>query len=528
MVKELPNGIILGKWDKLRGNNLIIAEMPHDDKGQRKPGESHQIVFRLKLKGQAEQKGDLVDQPETLEQIDTLKQKIINLQHKQDKIHANWWNIKEKQKLKQSKEEQLIDIEIASEKSKLLRELENKSVTISAFVVREYERVLFLSGGQLVGVISPGLYEIEEKYQNSTTEIIWVDITEFQLYWGLSRLEDQVITQDFATIGVSGIIHLVVKDPKSLLLNLISTSESLYQKDIEDQIMHRIKSSFKQIIQQFTIEGLLRIQREIEAAVRAELSDSLLKWGISVELITIENFIFPEEFQDLLDERFHASIERQRIELDHNQAKQKTSLKMDKLENDEVMAEKTTQLAIERKKRDFQAKSIDQDLEGKLKEKKELQKLEIERIEIQKAEIASKKANISRELKTENVMAEIDLEAIKAQSKLNLKEQEAQMQEKDKRRDYELEKLRIESHRDIEIAKKGSAKSSSESKNSKNQNKIQTLRQRIAQKEKKMDELDEMLMKDKISQSMHELRSKRLMDQIDELQQEIHILKDNN
>jgi hypothetical protein len=526
-VKELGEGIQAGKIEKIRKDKLVIAEMPHDDKEEGASLQNKRITYRLQLRNAAELAGDITDQPATLENVEQLKQNLLSLQEKQEKVDVNWWNIKERKTIKRETEKKRIDLDIKAEKVKLMREIENKPVMISAFVVREYERGVLLHAGKFVGLIEPGLWEITPNFQNSSTEIIWVDMTEFQLCWGLSAVDDEVYTPEYARIGASGTISLQVTDAINLVLNVIASKKATTQDEIGELLNATIKSGLKFVLQKFKVEQLIRLRKEVEAAVRAELFETLGKWGLQITSVVVENLKLPEEFQDLLDERFSAGVKDEQDALEKKRTRASAEQQIEKLESEQAVKSRKDHLEWERKQVEQERKAKEKARaieEEKMAIEHDLQKQELE---VKRAKVAKSKAAIDRELKVDDQKTDIELEKERAISRVKVKEAEEAIKEIDKKRAHELELKRLEVERDIALAKKqpGEPRENLDTKRKQNLSRIAELELKLKQKEEKIDELDKLVMNEKITKDMYELRMKALLKETDEIKAKINVLE---
>ncbi len=525
MVRELAEGIQAGKIDKIRKEKLVIAEMPHDKEENSDSLQDKRITYRLQLRNPAELAGDITDQPATLDSVEKIKQNLLTLQEKQEKVDVNWWEFKEKKAIKRDTDKKNLDLQIRAEKARLMREIEHKPVTISAFVVKEYERAILLHSGKYVGLVESGLWEIDPNFQNSATEIIWVDISEFQLCWGLSAVDDEVYTPEYARIGASGTINMQVTDPKMLVLNLVASKKAASQEEIGEVLNATIKSGIKYVLQKYKIEQLIRIRKEVEAAVRAELFETLEKWGLEITSLIIENLRLPEEFQDLLDERFSAGVKEEQEAMEHKKMKTAAQQQIERLDTEHVVRTKKEQLDWERKQQELQRKSAEKAKEFEDEKVTLAQDLEKQEFAVKRAKVTKTKGEIDREAMTDEQMTQIELERARGLSRIKVKEAEEAIKETDKKRAHELELKKLEVERDIAITKKQPEKKDNSEEKARHKAKIAELEQKLKQKEEKVDEIDKLVMNEKITKDMYELRMKALLKEMDEIKAKIAVLE---
>jgi SPFH domain/Band 7 family protein len=284
MVEELPEGVKLGWFKRVTGLGIkykTIAEMDHG--ATDRSLSSKRIVYRKQLK--AAHAGALQSDEEVRQRQLALK-KQLKAQKKLDRAKGVGWS-ERRQDYKEA---------ILTEKVEVLKNIvEETPEHIDAFVVSEYERALFLQMGKMVDVVPPGTWEMDQNYNQTGTEIIWIDMTEFQFKWGFFGL----MSSDFAKLGVSGESTLRVRDPRALLMSILSSKDTLNQAELEEYVRTTMENVIRVSLGRSSVDQLMRERGLFEAQVRAEMSGALERWGLDIVGLEVRNFKLPPEFEDL-------------------------------------------------------------------------------------------------------------------------------------------------------------------------------------------------------------------------------------
>jgi regulator of protease activity HflC (stomatin/prohibitin superfamily) len=192
---------------------------------------------------------------------------------------------------------------------------------IDGFTVREYEAGILLQLGRFVGVVPSGLWAIDEDLQQTGTEIIWVDTTDFKVRWGFGNQ----FTADNKKIGANGEMVLHVSDPQSFVMKIVSSKQMVERDQLEDFILGQITTIMRVLFRDFKLEKLLGERETFQNVARAKLHDTFVPWGLEMVNLEVLGFNVPEEFEmkgsdetrherELAREKHQLDLERQRIE----------------------------------------------------------------------------------------------------------------------------------------------------------------------------------------------------------------------
>ena len=192
---------------------------------------------------------------------------------------------------------------------------------IDGFTVREYEAGILLQLGRLVGLVPSGLWAIDEDLQQTGTEIIWVDTTDFKVRWGFGGQ----FTADNKKIGANGEMVLHISDPQSFVMKIVSSKKMVERDQLEEFILGQITTIMRVLFRDYKLEKLLGERETFQNVARAKLHDTFVPWGLEMVNFEVVGFNVPDEFEmmgsdqtrherELAREKQQFELERQRIE----------------------------------------------------------------------------------------------------------------------------------------------------------------------------------------------------------------------
>lgn len=159
---------------------------------------------------------------------------------------------------------------------------------IKAALVKEFERVAFVSKGRIISVGRSGGNPLPK----GTDEIIWVDIAPKMLPFGIAK-DRHLLTKDQHKIGFSGKITLRVGntegDIRKLLTRIVGSTFSLGYDELTKWLRGGpLISAFRGFLGKVTREDFTKIGPDkIALSVVPELTEELSKYGLELESIDI-------------------------------------------------------------------------------------------------------------------------------------------------------------------------------------------------------------------------------------------------
>ena len=214
-----------------------------------------------------------------------------------------------------------------------------------AFSVKAYEEAILLQLGQMAGLVPEGLWEINEKYLHPSTEIIWINKSEFKTRWGLTDayLKDQI------NIGAYGSLVIHIEDPKEFFLKVISEKNIVEREQVDDFIFDLVVQAYKEVFSQYAIDELISNRDTIKENVFWKIQAFLEHWGLEIINLEVEGYRFPPQHAELgkiamdtMVYKAERSSMREMIKEDIETVKIKTELEREKqkYEDAKVLYEK--------------------------------------------------------------------------------------------------------------------------------------------------------------------------------------------
>ena len=168
---------------------------------------------------------------------------------------------------------------------------------IDGFVVKDYEHVVLLHQGSIVGIADSGIFELEKKSKSPGTEIIWLTKREFEIKWG----SPSVYTADKALIGCHGSCRVRISNPRSFVKNVVANQASYEVTSLKRWIKHTLIASIKAALTNYTMSELYSERKTISMKVRREISTDFMRWGLELLSFDILGFKIPDQYQYLLE-----------------------------------------------------------------------------------------------------------------------------------------------------------------------------------------------------------------------------------
>ncbi|MBD3338580.1 MAG: hypothetical protein GF353_05710 [Candidatus Lokiarchaeota archaeon] len=175
------------------------------------------------------------------------------------------------------------------------------------FAVRDYEKALFYNKGELVGVLSGGIYELEKKARIKGTEIIWVNTSLFEIPWGIPQSHG-LPTKDGIVIGLYGNLKLRINDVKAFLTNVAAGRREFIAHDLKMWINGLLHTSLRDIFKNYNAKGILLEEREhVINLIITKITEDFLRYGLDLESFNILGISSPEGTQQLYASEKHLS-----------------------------------------------------------------------------------------------------------------------------------------------------------------------------------------------------------------------------
>ncbi len=186
-------------------------------------------------------------------------------------------------------------------------ELAKKTDTgkIPQFLVKEYERALFIRDGKIYEEFGPGRHTTSKLSSATNAHLIYVSLVPFKLKWGLP----ETMTQDNVTVGCSGTIELQVDNPKMFWAQVIGAKTRYTKDNMKDHILSNLQGVIRTELANLTVKQVYLERDVLIAAVRARLQEMFGSMGIDYKRLELVGINVPQKIKEALESTFTHSID---------------------------------------------------------------------------------------------------------------------------------------------------------------------------------------------------------------------------
>jgi regulator of protease activity HflC (stomatin/prohibitin superfamily) len=166
-------------------------------------------------------------------------------------------------------------------------------------IVPEYQRLVVLRLGRLLGVRGPGLVLliplVDRGIRADLRERVF-DVT-----------PQACITQDNATLAIDFLIYSKIVDPASSVINV---------QQYENASRGIAITTLRAVVGDMLLDAVLSRREDINATLRGKLDEVTERWGIKVTAVEIREITPPREIQEAMTRQMSAERSRRAIILD--------------------------------------------------------------------------------------------------------------------------------------------------------------------------------------------------------------------
>ncbi|HEX5546198.1 MAG TPA: SPFH domain-containing protein [Ktedonobacterales bacterium] len=166
-------------------------------------------------------------------------------------------------------------------------------------VVPEYQRLVVLRLGRLVGVRGPGLVllipVVDRGIRTDLRERVF-DVT-----------PQACITQDNATLSIDFLIYSKIVDPAASVVNV---------QQYENASRGIAITTLRAVVGDMLLDAVLSRREDINSTLRGKLDEVTERWGIKVTAVEIREITPPHEIQEAMTRQMSAERSRRAIILE--------------------------------------------------------------------------------------------------------------------------------------------------------------------------------------------------------------------
>jgi len=166
-------------------------------------------------------------------------------------------------------------------------------LSVSIYILREYERGVVFRLGRLIPVKGPGLVLIIpliDKLVKVGMRIVAMDVP----------VQD-IITKDNVTVKVNAVLYFRPVDPNRAITEV---------EDYQYATSQISQTTLRSVIGQSTLDELLGKRDELNSRLQHIIDDQTEPWGIKVSTVEVKNVDLPVEMQRAIARQAEAERER--------------------------------------------------------------------------------------------------------------------------------------------------------------------------------------------------------------------------
>ena len=172
-------------------------------------------------------------------------------------------------------------------------------IAMAVRVVPEYQRLVVLRLGRLVGARGPGLVllipVVDKGIRTDLRERVF-DVT-----------PQACITQDNATLAIDFLIYSKIVDPASSVINV---------QQYENASRGIAITTLRAVVGDMLLDAVLSRREDINSTLRGKLDEVTERWGIKVTAVEIREITPPHEIQEAMTRQMSAERSRRAIILE--------------------------------------------------------------------------------------------------------------------------------------------------------------------------------------------------------------------
>jgi regulator of protease activity HflC (stomatin/prohibitin superfamily)/RNA polymerase subunit RPABC4/transcription elongation factor Spt4 len=176
---------------------------------------------------------------------------------------------------------------------------------IPHFLVREYERAVFIRDGKVFEEFGPGRHVTSKLPALTNTQMVYVSLLPVKLKWGLP----ETMSQDNVAVGASGTVELQIDNPKMFWAQVMGSKEAYTESDLRDHILTNLQGVVRTELANLTIHQIYLERDVLIAAMRARLQEMFEAIGIDYKRLEIVGINIPDDVKKALESKKIHDIE---------------------------------------------------------------------------------------------------------------------------------------------------------------------------------------------------------------------------
>ncbi|MFQ5976006.1 MAG: SPFH domain-containing protein [Candidatus Hydrothermarchaeales archaeon] len=168
---------------------------------------------------------------------------------------------------------------------------------IPNFLVREYERALFIRDGKIFQEFGPGTHTASKLSSMTKAYLIYVSLMPFQLKWGLP----ETMSKDNVRVGAFGTIELQVEDSKLFFAHVLGPKLRYVKHDLREDLLDNIQGVIRSELASLGIKEIYLERDVLLSVVRGKLEELFKSRGFDYKRLEIQGINIPEDIKKALE-----------------------------------------------------------------------------------------------------------------------------------------------------------------------------------------------------------------------------------
>jgi len=170
------------------------------------------------------------------------------------------------------------------------------------FAIKDYENGLFYNKGELIGVLSGGVYELEEEARIKGTEIVWIDTSINSIKWGIPQ-SNGIPAKDGIIVGLHGSLKFTISDVKTFYQDIVAGKKVWTIRDVKEWIKGLLQTTLRDIFKSHEAKDIILQDREwIINSMISKVTEEFLKYGLDLEALNVLGIQVPDGVESLYGE----------------------------------------------------------------------------------------------------------------------------------------------------------------------------------------------------------------------------------
>ncbi len=168
---------------------------------------------------------------------------------------------------------------------------------IPNFLVREYERALFIRDGKIFQEFGPGTHTASKLSSMTKAYLIYVSLMPFQLKWGLP----ETMSKDNVRVGACGTIELQMEDSKMFFAHVLGPKTTFTKHDLREDLLDNIQGVIRSELAALSVKDIYLERDVLLAVVRGKLQELFKSRGFDYKRLEIQGINIPENIKTALE-----------------------------------------------------------------------------------------------------------------------------------------------------------------------------------------------------------------------------------